>query len=73
MDHVYFPIDWKTRWPEYYKAMTEYQKEGKNKHDDAPDATTGLVEMMDVNEVVVTEPVFTSYDDIMSGSYFDNL
>ena len=24
--------------------MTKYQKEGKNKHDDAPDATTGIAE-----------------------------
>ena len=26
--------------------MTRYQKEGRNKHDDAPDATTGVVETM---------------------------
>ncbi|WP_096269390.1 phage terminase large subunit [Paucisalibacillus globulus] len=44
MDHIYFPSDWRFRWPEYYKAMTEYQREGKNKHDDAPDATTGIAE-----------------------------
>ncbi|ASS75779.1 terminase [Tumebacillus algifaecis] len=53
MNHVYFPVNWRDRWPEYYKAMTEYKKEGGNKHDDAPDATTGLVEMMDVQEVIV--------------------
>lgn len=44
MDHVYFPVNWRDRWPEYYKAMTTYQKEGKNKYDDAPDATTGIAE-----------------------------
>ena len=44
MDHVYFPSDWRFRWPDYFKAMTEYQREGKNKHDDAPDATTGIAE-----------------------------
>lgn len=44
MDHIYYPADWRFRWPEYFKAMTEYQKEGKNKHDDAPDATTGIAE-----------------------------
>ena len=44
MQHVYFPEDWKNRWPEYYKAMSKYQREGKNKHDDAPDATTGIAE-----------------------------
>src|SRR5699024_1588267 len=36
MNHIYFPVNWKDKWPEYYKAMNTYQKEGKNKHDDAP-------------------------------------
>ena len=44
MEHIYYPINWRDRWPEYYEAMTSYQKEGKNKHDDAPDATTGVAE-----------------------------
>lgn len=44
MEHIYYPINWRDRWPEYYEAMTSYQKEGKNKHDDAPDATTGIAE-----------------------------
>lgn len=46
MNHIYFPSNWKYRFPEYYEAMTKYQKEGKNKHDDAPDATTGIAEKM---------------------------
>lgn len=45
-DHLYFPVNWKDRWPAYYKAMTTYQREGKNKHDDAPDATTGIAELI---------------------------
>ena len=44
MEHIYFPEDWKNRWPEYHNAMIKYQREGKNKHDDAPDATTGIAE-----------------------------
>lgn len=44
MDHVYFPTNWRDRFPEYYTAMVTYQKEGKNAHDDAPDATTGIAE-----------------------------
>lgn len=43
-NNVLFPDDWERRWPSYYKAMTTYQRKGKNEHDDAPDATTGLVE-----------------------------
>lgn len=44
MEHVYYPVNWKDRFPEYYQAMNRYQKEGKNAHDDAPDATTGIAE-----------------------------
>ena len=44
--YVRFPSDWRTRFPEYYQAMTTYQKTVKNKHDDAPDATTGIAETM---------------------------
>lgn len=44
MAHIYYPEDWRNRWPEYYDAMIKYQREGKNKHDDAQDATTGVAE-----------------------------
>ncbi len=43
-EHIYFPVNWRDKWPEYYKVMHKYQKEGKNAHDDAPDATTGIAE-----------------------------
>src|SRR5690625_2891671 len=46
MKHVYFPSNWRYKWPELYEALTTYQKEGKNKHDDAPDALTGVAEMI---------------------------
>ena len=44
MQHIYFPEDWKNRWPEYHNALIKYQREGQNKHDEAPDATTGIAE-----------------------------
>lgn len=46
MKHIYFPINWNIRWPEFYEVMNTYQREGKNEHDDAPDAVTGLGEMV---------------------------
>ena len=51
MEHVYFPTNWKDRWPEYYRAMTRYQREGKNAHDDAPDATTGIAEKINAPQI----------------------
>ncbi|BDR75262.1 terminase [Clostridium tetani] len=53
MDHIYYPVNWRDRWQEYYKAMTTYQREGKNKHDDAPDATTGVAESIAKNKWLV--------------------
>ena len=50
MNHIYFPINWKDRFPEYHEAMSRYQKEGKNAHDDAPDATTGIAEKINKGE-----------------------
>ena len=49
MQNIFFPEDWATRFPEYYKAMNSYQREGKNKHDDAPDCTTGVYENITPN------------------------
>ena len=43
---VFFPSDWATRWPTFFGALVGYRAKGKNAHDDAPDALTGCVEMM---------------------------
>lgn len=43
-NNIYFPVDWENKYPEFYKAITTCQKEGKNAHDDAPDALTGVAE-----------------------------
>lgn len=52
MQHVRYPADWRYKWPLYYDAMTRYQREGRNRHDDAPDATTGIVETMQMLGVI---------------------
>ena len=44
MNNVYFPVNWFDRFPEFANDITKYQKEGKNAHDDAPDALTGVYE-----------------------------
>lgn len=46
MEHVLYPSNWRHKWPEYYTAMLRYQRDGENKHDDAPDCTTGVAETM---------------------------
>lgn len=44
MEHIYFPENWRNRWPDLFDFLTRYQREGKNEHDDAPDALTGVAE-----------------------------
>lgn len=45
---IFFPEDWQDRFAEYAADMIAYKKEGGNAHDDAPDATTGVVEKIGV-------------------------
>lgn len=44
MNNVYFPANWEDRWPEFARDIKRYQREGKNAHDDAADALTGVYE-----------------------------
>ncbi len=44
MNNIYFPVNWRDRWPEFARDIMKYQREGKNEHDDAPDALTGVYE-----------------------------
>lgn len=44
MNNIYFPINWQDKWPDFATAILSYQREGKNAHDDAPDALTGCYE-----------------------------
>ena len=45
-EHIYFPLDWAIRWPEFYRDVTSYVKGGKSQHDDAPDVLTGIAEQI---------------------------
>lgn len=54
---VLFPRGWKNRWPEFYDAISRYQREGKNIHDDAPDALTGVVEKMEARAKMRINPM----------------
>ena len=41
---VYMPRGWELLYPAFANAVLSYRKEGRNLHDDAPDALTGIVE-----------------------------
>ena len=50
MEHIYFPFNWRERWYDFYRSMVTYQREGKNAHDDAQDAITGIVEKVGLGD-----------------------
>lgn len=50
---VVMPDNWHIRWPEFYNDVTNYMATGKNKHDDAVDVLTGIVE----TEPSLTPPI----------------
>lgn len=51
VNNIYMPVDWANKWQQFYKDVSSYQREGKNKHDDAPDALTGIAETLTKNDV----------------------
>ncbi|MGQ7467912.1 phage terminase large subunit [Streptococcus suis] len=53
IEHIYFPENWRHRWSELYQNLMSYQREGKNAHDDASDALTGVVEA--INDKIRTK------------------
>lgn len=49
MDNIYFPIGWKQKYREAYNSINEYQRQGKNEHDDFEDNITSIAEELDKN------------------------
>ena len=47
--HVFMPENWEHRWPELHKQIMDYQKKGRNKHDDAVDVLAGIYEQVTNN------------------------
>jgi len=45
-NNIFFPKNWKIKYPEFYKALSTYQKDATGQHDDAPDTLTGIAEML---------------------------
>lgn len=41
---IRFPQDWERLWPIFYADLTMFSAKSKNKHDDAPDTLTAIVE-----------------------------
>lgn len=51
-NNMYFPMDWNVRYRDAYNSMNDYQREGKNEHDDIEDNLTSIAEELDANSGV---------------------
>lgn len=45
-NHVYMPMGWDKKYPEFYKQVTRYLAKGKNAHDDGPDVLASIYEQL---------------------------
>ena len=43
-NHIYMPQNWRIRFPDFYRQVMNYQKKGKNEHDDAVDVLASIYE-----------------------------
>lgn len=50
--NVFFPPNWKQKFPEFARQVLNYQKKGKNAHDDAPDVLASIYEYMTSNKEI---------------------
>ena len=46
IEQIIMPENWDKKYMEFAKAIKKYQRKGKNEHDDAPDALSGVVEII---------------------------
>ncbi|WPC42948.1 phage terminase large subunit [Clostridium sp. JS66] len=61
-EHVYFPINSKIRWSKAWEHLINFQRMGKNKHDDIEDAITGLCEKF-IEKYRLYNSAGVQYDD----------
>lgn len=49
---LYYPRDWSILYPDYFKEMVEMKSQAQNPHDDAADATTGIIETTKIMSII---------------------
>lgn len=43
-NHVFMPVNWAKRYPEFYRQVMSYQRKGRNAHDDSVDVLAAIYE-----------------------------
>lgn len=47
LSNVFWPVGWERLFSKFHRDLMDYQRKGRNAHDDAPDCLTGLCEMVE--------------------------
>ena len=67
--HVFMPINWDKRWPEFYRQVMSYQRKGRNAHDDSVDVLAAIYEAI----TAISKPtVIDKYNRATSRTAFSN-
>lgn len=67
--HVFMPINWDKRWPEFYRQVMSYQRKGRNAHDDSVDVLAAIYEAI----TAISRPtVIDKYNRATSRTAFSN-
>ena len=45
-EHIYMPLNWQHKYPEFYKHIKNFMRKGKNEHDDGADVLTAIAEQI---------------------------
>lgn len=53
--NIFYPEDWKNKFPDFYQAITTFKKTFSGQPDDGPDALTGIIEK--INEKKTFRPI----------------
>jgi predicted phage terminase large subunit-like protein len=52
-EHIYFPENWSELWPEFFRDVNTFTKDGKGQKEDAPDVLTGIAEQFNKQTLII--------------------
>ncbi len=53
-EHIYMPLNWQHKYPEFYKHIKNFMRKGKNVHDDGADVLTAIAESINNKPRIMT-------------------
>lgn len=51
--HIYMPLNWQHKYPEFYKHIKNFKRKGKNAHDDGADVLSSIYEHVTAQKATI--------------------